>query len=126
MVNSDIKDIKICKWIDVGISYDSNIDKAKEIIKHEILNHPLNIDPRTPEQIDEGVELAAVKVISLGDSAVLLRGWAWAKDSPDAFKMSCDLVESIKMQFDLAGLEIPFPHRTIVHKNNPIDHDKEK
>jgi small-conductance mechanosensitive channel len=120
IVNSDIGDNKICKWIEIGISYDSDIDKAKKIIKEEILNHPLNIDPRNPQQIEDGEELAPVRVLGLGDSSVNLRGWAWAKDAADAFKMGCDLSEIIKKRFDFEGVEIPFPHRTLVHKNKPI------
>ena len=117
IVNSDFVDDKICKWIEIGISYDSNIEKARALIKEEILNHPLHIDPRNAKQIEEGEELAPVKVIGLGDSSINLRGWAWAKDSADAFKMGCELYEKIKNRFDYEGIEIPFPHRTLVHKN---------
>lgn len=116
IVNSNFVDDRICKWIDIGISYDSDIEIAKAIIKSEILNHPLHIDPRTQEQIDNGDVLAPVRVMGLGDSSVNLRGWAWAKDYVDGFKMSCDLLESIKLRFDKEGIEIPFPHRTIVTK----------
>ncbi len=123
IVNSDFGDGKICKWIDIGISYDSSIEKARKIIKEEILNHPLHIDPRTAKNIDDGDELAPVKVITLGESAINLRAWAWAKDSADAFKMSCDLYESIKIKFDTEGVEIPFPHRTLVYKNNQKTHE---
>jgi len=118
ITNSDFGDDNICKWIDIGISYDSNIQKAKAIIKQEILDHPLHLDNRTAKQIEEGRELAPVKVILLADSSINLRGWAWATNSADAFSMGCDLYESIKMKFDEQGIEIPFPHRTIVHKNN--------
>ena len=120
IVNSDFGEDKICKWIEIGISYDSNIEKARALIKEEILNHPLHIDPRSPKQIKEGEELAPVKVIGLGDSSINLRGWAWAKDSADAFKMGCDLYENIKNKFDDEGIEIPFPHRTLIHKNNQL------
>ena len=96
LINSDFGDEKICKWIDIGISYDSDIDKAKTIMREEVLAHPLNIDPRTPKQIEEGVELVQVRVILLGDSSVNLRAWAWAKDNPDAFVLGCDLIESFK------------------------------
>lgn len=118
IVNSDYVDERICKWIEIGISYNSDITKAKEIIKDEIIKHPLNIDPRSEEQIEEGVELVPVKVISLDDSSILLRGWAWAKDSADAFTLNCDLMESIKFRLEDAGIEIPFPHRTLYIKND--------
>jgi small-conductance mechanosensitive channel len=116
IVNADFNDGKICQWIDIGISYDSDMKKAKAIIHEEIVKHPLNIDPRTPEQLEAGVELAPVKVVALAESSINLRGWSWAVNSADAFKMKCDLLESIKLRFDAEGIEIPFPHRTLVQK----------
>ncbi len=118
VVNSDFVNDRICRWIDVGISYGSDIDKAKALMVEEVLNHPLNIDTRTPEQIEEGIPEVIVRVISLGDSSVNLRAWAWAQDLPNGFILSCDLFENIKKRFDKEGIEIPFPHRTVyMHQN---------
>ena len=83
----------------------------------EILNHLLHLDPRKPEEVELGLPEVPVRVIGLGESSVNLRAWAWAKDSPDAFVLQCDLLESIKKRFDREGVEIPFPHRTMVFKN---------
>ena len=116
LINSDFAEDKLCKWIDMSISYDSDIDLAKKILEEEVMNHPLHIDPRTPEDIAKGIPEVMVRVISLGESSVNLRAWAWAKDAPDAFMMNCDLIESIKKRFDREGVEIPFPHRTLVYK----------
>ena len=94
---------------------------AKAIIREEILAHPLNIDNPALAQIEEGQPQVPVRVIALGESSVNLRGWSWAKDSADAFVMGCDLLESIKNRFDNEGIEIPFPHRTLVYKTNQYD-----
>ncbi|MEQ3656335.1 MAG: mechanosensitive ion channel family protein [Dokdonia sp.] len=117
ITNADFGDDKICKWIDVSIAYDADLAFAKAIIREEILAHPMNMDNRTPAQIEEGLEQVPVRVIALGESSVNLRGWSWARDSADAFAMGCDLLESIKNRFDSEGIEIPFPHRTLVYKN---------
>lgn len=117
IVNSDFDDERICRWINIGISYDSDIDLAKAIMKDEVAKHPLLIDVRTPDKIAEGVELVPVRVVGLGDFSVNLRAWAWAKDNADAFVLECDLYESIKKRFDAEGIEIPFPYRTLVYKN---------
>jgi small-conductance mechanosensitive channel len=116
IVNADFGDDKICKFVEIGISFDSDIKLARRIMKAEILSHPLHIDPRSPQQIENDEELAPVRVLTLTDSSVLLRGYAWAKDSADAFRMGCDLLESIKERFDREGVEIPFPYRTLVYK----------
>jgi small conductance mechanosensitive channel len=119
--NSDYVDDKICKWIEIGISYDSDIELAKYIIKDEIIKHPLHIDSRTEEQKRKGEDLAPVKVIQLGESSVNLKGWAWTNNTLDAFDMGCDLYESIKLRFDKEGIEIPFPHRTLVFKDKSAE-----
>jgi small-conductance mechanosensitive channel len=118
IINSDFTEDKICKWMDIGISYSSDIDLAKRIIAEEVLAHPLHVDPRTPEQLENGMPEVMVRVLLLGDSSVMLRGWAWAKNAKESFEMSCDLYESIKKRFDKEGIEIPFPHRTVYLKND--------
>jgi small-conductance mechanosensitive channel len=109
----------------MGISYDSDIDLAKSIMKDEILKHPLFVDNRTEEQIEEGEDIVPVRVIMMGESSVNLRAWSWAENPPDAFVMGCDLLESIKKRFDKEGIEIPFPHRTLVYKNPKPDSSEE-
>jgi small conductance mechanosensitive channel len=116
--NSSIGDEKICKFIEIGISYDSDIDKALKIMEKESLKHPLHIDGRSDDQKENNDQIVKVKVIGFGDSTVHLRAWVWAKDSPDAFTMGCDLNKSIKERFDKEGIEIPFPYRTIVYKKD--------
>ena len=124
IVNSNFANEKICKWIDISISYDSDLGIAKNILREEVEKHPLHVDPRTPEEITEGVPEVQVRVIGLGDFSVNLRAWAWAKDAPDGFVLACDLLESIKLRFDREGIEIPFPHRTIVYKEASVPLNK--
>ncbi|HKK26054.1 MAG TPA: mechanosensitive ion channel family protein [Gracilimonas sp.] len=116
VINSNYEDNQICKFINMGISYDSDIDLAKEIMRDEVEKHPLSVDARTDEQKEAGEPRVPVRVIMMGDSSVNLRAWSWANNPPDAFVMECDLLESIKKRFDKEGIEIPFPHRTLVYK----------
>lgn len=117
IVNSDFAKDKICKWIDLNISYDSDLDLAKKIVAEEVLKHPLHLDPRTPEEIEKGEPEVPVRVLNLGEYSVQIRAWAWAKDAASGFLLSCDVLEGIKKRFDSEGVEIPYPHRTLVHKN---------
>lgn len=118
LINSNYTDEKICRFIEFGISYQSDIDLAKKIMAEEVQNHPEYMDVRKPEDFEKGVPPVTVRVLSLGDSSVLLRAWAWAKDAPTAFILSCDLTESIKKRFDKEGIIIPFPQRTISYLEN--------
>ncbi|MFN1833729.1 mechanosensitive ion channel family protein [Balneola sp. MJW-20] len=118
LINSNYEDDKICKWIDLSISYDSDIDLAKEIMAQEVLSHKYSIDVRSEDDIEAGVPRVPVRVVMLSDFSVNLRAWAWADDPPKAFELGCDLLESIKKEFDAQGIEIPFPYRTIVQKSD--------
>lgn len=117
LVNADIGEERICKWIDVGISYNSDIDKAKEIMRQEVKAHPFYLDVRKPEDIEAGMPDVNVRVILLADSSVNLRAWAWANNAAEGFGLSCDVYESIKKRFDAEDIEIPFPHRTVYIRN---------
>jgi small-conductance mechanosensitive channel len=61
-----------------------------------------------------------VKIMGFGDFTVNIRAWVWAKDNTTGFDMVCDLNQSVKERFDKEGIEIPFPYRTIVHKDKEI------
>jgi small-conductance mechanosensitive channel len=122
IVNSDLVETKVCQWIEMGISYNSDIDLARKIMIEEVEAHPFVIDNRTEEEIENGEPKIPVRVVSLGESSVNLRAWAWGKDSADAFRMQCELLESIKKRFDKEGIEIPFPHRTLyIRQQSPKD-----
>jgi small conductance mechanosensitive channel len=120
IINADLVETKVVKWINIGISYDADIDRAKAIMAEEVVKHPLWIDNRSEEAIAAGEPKVPVRVLSLGDFSVNLRAWAWTQNSADGFVLTCDLTESIKKRFDAEGIEIPFPYRTLVYKNPPV------
>lgn len=106
--------------VDVGISYDSDIDLARKIMLEETRRHP---DVMGYEQLARyrrglahGDDEIRVRVIELADSAVVMRVGFWVRDRPTAFATGCDIREAIKKRFDAEGVEIPFPYRTIVYK----------
>lgn len=121
LINSDIIEDKICKIMDLGISYDSDIKVARRIIQEEATKHPSFMDNRTEEQKLNNEHAVTVRVTAWGDSSIMLRVWVWALDAPSAFVMGCELLESIKEKFEKENIEIPFPHRTIVYKEKKND-----
>lgn len=121
IINSDFSDEGICRWIEMTITYDSDLDLAKEIIAEVIKGHPLLIDRRKPEQLEAGAPLVPVRVINLTELGVHLRAWAWSKDTADSFVLSCDVFEELKKRFNQAGIEFAYPHRAIIQKTNPRD-----
>lgn len=126
IVNTNMLDTKCRKTIEIGIGYKSNIENALGIMQDEIAKHPLFIDTRTAEDIEQKVPLVTARVVALGESSVSLKAWAWAKNTTEGFVMYCDLLQSIKKRFDEAEIDIPYPQRVVTFKNNQTDNSKEK
>ncbi|MCY0965215.1 mechanosensitive ion channel [Oceanospirillaceae bacterium G-43] len=86
----------------IGISYGSDLLKAKQILIDMVENHPLILqDPAW-----------RVAVSELADSSVnfVVRPWVKAEDY---WTVRFELIESIKLKFDEEGIEIPFPQMTV-------------
>lgn len=108
VINYSIEESRVCRFIEFGISYDSDIDLAMSVISKEIQKHPLPLD----------IGETDIRVIGFGDSSVMLRAYVWVDNPENSWKMHHDLNKSIKEAFDQAGIEIPYPYRTIVYKSD--------
>jgi len=101
LANSTVTDVTAMERrrmdITVGIGYQSDIKAAKEILERLYREHPAILKEE---------EILAY-VDSLGDSAVILGVRGWVK-SEDYWKTRWNLIETIKLSFDEAGIEIPF------------------
>ena len=126
IVNDSIEDPKVCRWVDVGISYDSDIVLATKIIQEEAMNHHRCIDVRTEQQKEDGFPQVEVRLMSFGDFSVNLRAYVWTNDPFNAIRMHSDINKAIKKRFDREGVEIPFPYRTIVYKTDLPENKKLK
>lgn len=118
LINYNLKDERICERIEIGISYDSDVSLAKRIMQEECEAHPLILDNRSASDVLDGKPIIRVALVSLNDFSVTIRAWAWARNYSNSFEMKCDLLESIKRRFEKEGIEIPFPYRTVVFKEN--------
>ncbi len=120
IINSNLVEEKICVHLEIGISYDSDINKAMQIMRSLSEAHSMCIDNRTAEQKQQDKPIVVVRVLALGESSVNLRAWVWAHNADDAFVIKCDLLKQVKEEFDRQGVEIPFPHRTLVYKKEVL------
>ena len=101
IVNYNIEETRRDK-ITVGISYNSNIKDAKDILLRICALHEAIL--KDPEPV--------VYVGNLADSAVELSLRFWAKNE-DFWDAHFHVMETLKIEFDAAGIEIPFPQRVI-------------
>jgi len=125
IINDHIGDSHICRWIEVGISYDSDLKKAIRLVREVCEAHPLCLDPREFKNIDSDNYKVEVRVIKFNDSSVDLRAYVWTDQPLNAIRMHSEINIGIKDAFDTNGIEIPFPHRTLVYKNAKQNEKKE-
>jgi small conductance mechanosensitive channel len=116
IINSTLEDEHICVFLELYISFTSDVDKAMTIMREEALNHPLCCDNRTAEEKEKGEQKVDVRLIGFTDSGVHLRAYIWARNPSEAFDIKCDLNKAIKHRFDKAGIEFAVPQRTILIK----------
>ena len=86
-----------------GVSYDSDLKLAETTILQTIM-----ADPRSKSDPEPFIQ-----VNNLGDSSVdfLVRVWV---DAGVYFAYQADMKRKVKEALDAAGIEIPFPYRTLV------------
>lgn len=91
--------------VNVGVSYDADIDKTREVLREAALEVEGRLDE--PE--------FAVVLLDLGDSSVnwVVRVWV---NTPDLWTVKDRLTRLVKIKLDEAGLEIPYPQMD-VHVN---------
>lgn len=117
ITNSHIRDAATCEFIEVGISYESDLDKAMAVMAEECTQHPSCLDRRTVDELEQGVPVVAVRLVRIEDSSLVLRASVWGKDPLTSRLMRHDLNRAIKLRFDKEGVDIPYPHRTITFKD---------
>ena len=88
--------------IKVGISYESDLLLAKQILRELI--------EKDPELLDR--EETQVFVDELGDSAVILGLRAWVK-TEEFWNTKWRMNEQIKLEFDKRGIRIPYPQMDV-------------
>jgi len=118
IINSTLAEENLCIFIEIGISFDSDIDQALRILQEEAMNHPLCVDNRTTEDIESGDPQVEVRLINITETAMQLRAYAWAKNPSTGFILKCDVLKSMKYRFDKAGISLAYPQRMISIKDN--------
>jgi len=86
----------------VGISYKDDAEKAIEIIKKLLDEHPLVLKEPSP----------TIFVEELGDSSVNLTIKVWAPSS-HWYGVYTEMLWKIKVALEKEGIEIPFPQRVV-------------
>ena len=82
----------------VGVAYDSDLAKVKEVLNELVMNEPTRL----------GDEDTNVFVSELADSSINMGVRFWVK-SEDYWTTKWRITENIKLAFDANDISIPFP-----------------
>jgi moderate conductance mechanosensitive channel len=94
--------------IDASIAYREDIDAAAAVMQETAAR--MIADPDYSGRIIAPFEYAGVE--ALGDSAVVLRG-RFKVRALEQWNVKREFLRRLKLAFDAAGIEIPFPHLTV-------------
>ncbi len=103
IINYTLISERIRVRINVGVAYNADIQKAKDILV-ELAKTVAWVAP---------VPSPKVVVRNFGDSSVDLQLRVWIDDARKRMDTISDITDKIKTAFDDAGIEIPFPKRDI-------------
>lgn len=110
IVNYTIISSLIRVRVNIGVSYEADISKAKDIITE------------VARRMDWVAESPPPKVVvrNFGESSVDLQLRVWIKDARRRMDTISFVIDNVKEAFDRAGIEIPYPKRDIkIHYPDP-------
>ena len=101
--------------LDIGVAYKENVDHVMEVVMGVALQ--MREDPQFHKLISDEPEMLGVD--ALADSAVVIK--ILIKTKPlKQWLVKREFLRRLKNRFDELGIEIPFPHRTIYHRDLTI------
>ncbi|GGE32560.1 putative MscS family protein YkuT [Pullulanibacillus camelliae] len=96
--------------VDIGISYNEDIDEALSVIQGVCDQFATKND-----NIVEGPDVIGVQALNSSD--IVLRVIAQTKNG-EQFGVERELKKAIKEALDANNIEIPFPHQVLIHKQD--------
>jgi small-conductance mechanosensitive channel len=88
--------------VDIGVSYREDIARVRELLMQVAGRNPLCLAEPKPVFVFNG----------FGESALNIQFSVWTRRE-DLAETRNTLLQEIKRAFDAAGIDIPFPHRTL-------------
>lgn len=105
----------IIDFVDITISYESNLDKAISIMQEVIGNHCLFYDTRTEEELKEGVEKVTVIVRGFTNRGIDLRGSVRTRCIDHSFQACSDCRKLIKEELDKNNIELTYNKVVVIN-----------
>jgi small-conductance mechanosensitive channel len=105
-INLTANDPRVVCSVLIGISYDSDIDKARAILLDLAGKHP------------KAKQVCGCPLTQLNNSGVVLSLDVWCADAVTAITFKCDLLEQAAKRFAVEGIRISIPQTMVVLKDD--------
>ena len=115
--NSNLVETIASYYVDVSISYESDVERARRIMADIVGSHPLYVDVRK----SKSEEKVPVLMRAFESSGIALRARVWTRTVDDNFKACSDIRLELLRQFKNAGIEIPYTKIKIVEMPKTAD-----
>lgn len=109
--NSNIEDSISANFLDVTVSYESDISKAKDIMKNVIIEHSLTLNE---DDADSRFD-TFVYTRMFGENGIELRASVWTKNVSDNFLACSDIRDAIIKEFKNNNIAIPYHRMEIIN-----------
>ncbi len=93
---------------DVGVSYSTPLQESIQLAIASVKKHQKVM----PEPVTN------VVATEFGDSSINLKVLFWVESDAPWIQIKSEVIQQLKLDFDAAGIEIPFPIRTIALESN--------
>jgi len=97
--------------IEVGVAYDSDLEKVEEIT--------VEVAKKIMKEIDGGDNdfTPFIRYMSFGDSSINFLVYLKVKKYFDQYVVRHEFIKALHKRYNTENIEIPFPIRTVYHKN---------
>ena len=111
--NYDTRESSFSVRIQIGVSYDSNLEKVAKVTKEVADTVASNVEGCNKDS--EPV----IRFFEFGDSSINLKVYFKAEKYGDQHNIKDIFIRRLHERYNQEGIEIPFPIRTLIHQNSP-------
>ncbi len=112
VTNYNIPDEEISTSVEVGVSYDSDLDKVERVT--------IEVAREVMKEVKGGVPgfEPAVSYSRFDDSSIKFNVILRSKEFVDQYAVKHELIKRLHKRYSVEGIEIPYPIRTVYMKDN--------
>jgi small-conductance mechanosensitive channel len=111
IVNSHYNDERIRKRLIFRLTLDSDLVRAYQIIRAEIHEHPLWLDPRDADDIERQVDPIFIYTTEIGEYYINIFAYAWAANHDDSLLLQSDVYKNCLEKFKGENIKIAIAYK---------------